>query len=1001
MHDSSPMASSPIERQRQHPRHGPILNAAISLDAQQDAQDAWLTVVQCFEEQVAAFPDYLAVQAPGGSATYAELNRLANRYAHRLRDAGVATGDTVALIAEKSVAGIAAILAMLKIGAAYLALDLDQPPRRSASLMAKATVKAICSTRPYLADLEDYLPADILRFDLDQLSGSLNGSQDEDRNLNLVLDPNLPARLGFTSGSTGEPKLTVRTQGQIIAAALSSAANYGCSRHDRHTLMLPLSKLHLTNLFSPLLTGASAHLYPDGEMEIAALMDWVEAQQITLLIIPVVLFRELVHFMDGIRTLPSVRIIAISGQMIHRRDAELFQQKFARGAILACRYGMTEIGPVAQYMVDHDVELDTEMMPCGYPFPGIEIYIRDDHGQLLGADEVGQVGIRNVAGARQGKAADDSNASPVETIWIDDIGLVRSDGCLVLLGRKDDMIKVRGNRVALSEAESLLLKVAGVAQAVIKPFPTPSGDNRLVGYVTLAPDAQLSEADVRAVMHQLAPPYMVPARVMVVSTLPMTTTGKVDRQALPAPATTRPDLATPFVAPRNETEQQIADIWAELLELDEIGVEDNFFDLGGNSITAMRMVLKVEAATGMTTPAGYFQAPTVAALAASTPDITVTTSPVATGAVDAPLAATHTPHHAPALHARSQFSAPKLLRGLTRRLIHQRLMGMSYPDGVAWLMWLGQSAWAGRLFPRERGWLQTLAQELDTPTAASDAASDEAFRLSIMGNMLRQSFRRTWLSRPAAHDDLMAALLKAPERFWRTFAQRLEAATPEQRASRFQLSGLEHLIYAQKRQRGTILVTYHGAASALANVTLAHQTNLGHIPTVSLERAEQMAGELWDDEGEETQARAATVSAGWAATYALQAQRILQQGGIVRIVNDISYDAPNSHTKIIGQRQYSLKPGFADLAQTTGASVLPIYSTFDATGRVHLTICPALTTPTASGQSARDNAAYVDDLLDQYVAFLVATWRTAPASLGWGSLHRYTQRPRVHDGVRT
>lgn len=991
MHDLSPMASSPIERQQQHPRHGPILNAAISLDA----QDALLTLVQCFEGQAAAFPDQLAVQTSGSNATYAELNRLANRYAHRLRDAGVATGDTVALIVEKSVEGIAAILAVLKNGAAYLALDLDQTSQRSASLIAKATVKAICSTRPYLADLEDYLPADILRIDLAQLSAA-NGTQDEERNLNLVLDPNLPARLGFTSGSTGEPKLTVRTQGQIIAAALSSAANYGCSRHDRHTLMLPLSKLHLTNLFSPLLTGASAHLYPDGEIEIAALMDWIEAQQITLLIIPVVLFRELVHFMDGIRTLPSVRIIAISGQMIHRRDAELFQEKFARGTILACRYGMTEIGPVAQYMVDHDVKLDTETMPCGYPFPGIEIYIRDDDGQLLGADEVGQVGIRNVAGARHGKAADDPNASPVETIWIDDVGLLRPDGCLILLGRRDDMIKVRGNRVALSEAESLLLKVAGVAQAVIKPFPTTSGDNRLVGYVTLAPAVQLTEADVRAAMHQLAPLYMVPARVMVVPTLPMTTTGKVDRQALPAPATTRPDLVTPFVAPRNETEQQIAAVWAELLELDEIGVEDNFFDVGGNSITAMRMVLRVEAVTGMTTPAGYFQSPTVAALAASTPDITVATTPIDTGAVAAPLAATRTSYHAPTRRARSQFSAPKLLRGLTRRLIHQRLMGMSYPDGVAWLAWLGQSALAGRLFPHERGWLQTLAQELD----ASNVASDEAFRLSIMGNMVRQSFRRTWLARPAAHGDLMAAMLHAPERFWRTFAQRLEEATPDQRANRFQLSGLEHLIYAQKRQRGTILVTYHGTASALANVILAHQTNLGHIPTVSLERAAQMAGEVWDDEGEEMQARAATVSAGWAATYALQAQRILQQGGIVRIVNDMSYDAPNSHTKIIGQRQYSLKPGFADLAQTTGASVLPIHSTFDATGRVHLTICPALTTPPDPGGVAGDNRAYVDDLLDQYVAFLVATWRTAPASLGWGSLHRYTQRPRAQDGVR-
>jgi lauroyl/myristoyl acyltransferase/acyl carrier protein len=523
----------------------------------------------------------------------------------------------------------------------------------------------------------------------------------------------------------------------------------------------------------------------------------------------------------------------------------------------------------------------------------------------------------------------------------------------------------------------------------------------LVGYVTPVPGAQITEASVRKEMNHFAPTYMVPARMVVLPTLPLTATGKVDRRALPAPATTRPELGTPFVAPGNDLEQQIADIWAELLGVDDIGIHDNFFELGGDSITAMRMILRAEELTGSITPLDYFRAPTIAALVAlSAPGAPVAPNP-ASNAVLSRTPPSPANRNLFARLANGQHSASSLLNGLSRAMINRRVLGMPYAEGIRWLAWLGQPAIAHRLFSHERTWFRTLAQELDNLAAATDEISekslDNSFSLSVVGNLIRYNFQQSWLHRRSANGDLLEAMRFAPERFWRTFAQQFEQAAPDPRAQLFQVRGLEHLVHAQKRKKGTILLTYHSTASALANVMLARQTSLGKIPTISLKTAEDRAEQEWEDEwGEEgdrpqDEARLQKVSASWAATYALQTQRILLKGGVVRIVNDMSYDAPNSIPKAVGRRQYNLKAGFAELALTTGATVLPVYSTFDIEGRVHLTILPALITqPNATALSG--DKASIHNLLNQYSAFLETTWRKSPESIGWGSLHRYNQR---------
>ena len=1001
-------ASAIVAKQLTHARHGPIIQEwqPLSYDILE------MSVVACFERQVALMPHRLAVQAAEGALTYDELNQAVNRLAHTLLAMGVDVNTPVTILLERSLNTVISLLAVLKTGGYYLCMEPTSPVPRTQDILTRAATQFVITISAHAAYAEEVAPAGSTLLLLDQLDQT--AASESVHNPAIPIGPLQPARLGFTSGSTGAPKPSLKNHKNYLYSAWQNSVSYRISPGDRHAAAYPFSAgVATSSLLRPLFTGGSLHLYSGPNNDISGWADWIEAQEITFLWMPTVAFREMLHLRPDGANFPSLRLANVGGQTLYRQDAELFQRRFCRGAIMIVRYGMSEMSGLAHYLIDHDTVLEGETLPIGYALPGRELLVVDEEGHSLGFNQPGEIVVRNLFANAEAAANGPSMASGAQVadeesamfFHTADVGLLRPDGCLIHLGRKDDMIKVRGNRVALAEAENLLMKVGGVAQASIKPFPTPSGDNRLVGYVTPIPGAQLTGSLVRKEMHDFAPTFMVPMRVVVMPTLPMSATGKVDRRALPTPTTSRPELETPYVAPSNEVEQQIADIWAELLDVDDIGIHDNFFELGGDSLTAMRMILRAEALTGATTPANYFRAPTIAALVmGNRPDAPVTLPPPSHANDNLPDLQPPSPASRNLFTrlTHGKYTASSLLNGLSRAMINQRLMGLSYTEGIRWLAWIGQPAIAQRVFRHERTWFYTLAQEVANSTTLAEKSLDNRFAVSVVGNLIRYNFQHSWRNNPPAHGDLLKAMAAAPERFWRSFAHQFDQAASNKRAPLFHVSGLEHLVHAQKRKKGTILLTYHSTASALANLFLARQTSLGRIPTISFKVAEDKAEEEWaqewsdEEDRPEDEARLQKVSASWAATYALQAQRILQTGGVVRIINDMSYDTPNSIPKTVGRRLYHLKPGFVELALTAGATVLPVYSTFDLEGHIHLTILPALIAPPTharaggTGDHARGS---VDNFLDQYVAFLESTWRNFPESIGWGSLQRYNNRP--------
>jgi hypothetical protein len=321
---------------------------------------------------------------------------------------------------------------------------------------------------------------------------------------------------------------------------------------------------------------------------------------------------------------------------------------------------------------------------------------------------------------------------------------------------------------------------------------------------------------------------------------------------------------------------------------------------------------------------------------------------------------------------------------LIRWTIRKRLLRLGYWEGIAWLNFFGQPPLADRLFRTERRQLQRLAFELGGQTAIEDSV----MRASIIGNAIRGVFRASNLRHNTESTGMQSP--QCSRRPKSSGATLQPSSLPEgsvRGAACISWTALEHLLHAHRQGRGILLLTYHNTGSVLTSGILAHLTNLGRVPTLSLERALTIAEQ---DEGEDD-AEAGQVASHWAAAHSLQAQRILRAGGIVRISNDMNYGGANSISRTIGQRRFRLKPGFADLALTSGAAIVPAYSYIDHTGCVYLKALPALSmlaTPAS-------RTAQVHHLLDLYVDFLETAWRAHPESLGWGLLTRYHRCPLV------
>jgi amino acid adenylation domain-containing protein len=578
------------------------------------------------EKQVERTPDATALIFQSEKLTYGELNSRANQLARRLRQLGVGPDVLVGVCAERSVEIVIALLSVLKAGGAYVPLDPDYPRERLESMISDAKPQVLL-TQAHLWEQLPATTAQIICLDRDWQSVAQEGTD----NLPRVGDGKHLAYVIYTSGSTGKPKGVGNVHEAIVNRLLWMQDMYRLTAADRVLQKTPYSfDVSVWEFFWPLMTGACLVVArPGGHKDPVYLVDLIVERQITTLhFVPSMLsiFLEA----DGVERCDSIRRVFASGEAL---PYELEKRFFERlKAELHNLYGPTEAAVDVTYW-HCQPDLDQPIVPIGRPVANTQIYILDRNLKPVPVGVAGELHIGGIQLARGYLNRPDLTAEKfipnpfsqgphgARLYKTGDLARFLPDGNIEYLGRIDHQVKLRGFRIELGEIETVLAEDTDIRQAVVSARQDTPGNKQLVAYIVLAAGRTFDAARTRERLKDKLPEYMVPAKFVVLEHLPMTTSGKVDRKALPAP---REESKGPsaIIPPRSDAETLVVSIFRTLLGRDSISVTDDFFDLGGHSLTAASLVAELHRQTGRQIPLSVlFRGATPEYLAAILEDI--------------------------------------------------------------------------------------------------------------------------------------------------------------------------------------------------------------------------------------------------------------------------------------------------------------------------------------------------------------------------------------------
>jgi len=556
-----------------------------------------------FERIVAREPERRAVCSRTRALTYDALNQWANRVARYLLARRPVSDEPVALLFAHGTEAIPALLGALKSGKPYVALDSSYPLDRLRFVIEKMGAGLL------LHDAANLQLAEELARHLGVPIGCIDEADSRygTDNLALPLAPDRPCFVIFTSGSTGRPKGVTFTHRLRLQSQMEFVNRLHVSPHDRLTALHSIGfGVSVSEIYGALMTGAS--LYPlDLRQEgFSGLTQWLREHEISLFQWTPSAFRRFASELPAVEQFPHLRMIVLGGEPVTPREVALYQNRFSARCLLVNRYGATETANTCYYVMGRSTPLPTGVMPVGYPVERCELLILDEAGAPLPPGTPGEIAVKSgclAAGYWQEPelTAARFQALPGEEARIyrtGDLGRQAADGCLEHLGRKDDQIKVRGYRIELLEVDAALLKLPGVRNAAAAAFPDAAGETRIAGYLVSEPGRTLSIEAVREALRLLLPSYMVPSSFSILSELPLTPTGKVQRSALPPPAASAPARD----APRSEVERRLAAAWEVVLDVREPGVHESFFELGGNSLRVVQLLARIEREFGRTLP---------------------------------------------------------------------------------------------------------------------------------------------------------------------------------------------------------------------------------------------------------------------------------------------------------------------------------------------------------------------------------------------------------------
>jgi amino acid adenylation domain-containing protein len=573
-------------------------------------------IPELFAAQVTRTPAAVAVTFEQQSVTYQQLNQRANQLAHFLRKHGVGPDVLVGLCIERSIDMVAGLLGILKAGGAYVPLDPNDPPHRLAFVLDDAHISVLVTQQRFLPLLPATVtPTVCLDADREALA-----QEDQNDPVPRATADNL-SYVMYTSGSTGRPKGVMITHRGFSNLLAWTQAVFPLNEADVVLQKTPFT-FSVWEIYAPLLVGARLVMArPDGHRDTRYLTNTIRAAQIShLKLVPSLLQAMLAD--AELETCTSLRWVSCGGEVLPPGLLERFRARL--NLELVNLYGPTETTHNAAFWVSGP-RVAADVVPIGRPIANTQLYILDEHMQPVpigvpGELYIGGVGLARGYLGRPELTAERFVPSPfgaesgARLYKTGDRARYLTDGNIEYLGRLDHQIKLRGFRIELGEIEATLGQHPGVRESVVLVRDDALGGKRLVAYVVPKSGEAPTRDSLRRFVQSKLPAYMVPSAIALLPSLPLASNGKVDRQSLPAPGTTRAD--GDCVAPRDVTERQLAQIWEEILGVHPVGVTDNFFELGGHSLLAGRLLARVRERYQVDVSLGaFFAAPTVAGLA--------------------------------------------------------------------------------------------------------------------------------------------------------------------------------------------------------------------------------------------------------------------------------------------------------------------------------------------------------------------------------------------------
>ena len=572
-----------------------------------------------FEDQARLQPSAIAVSSDGITLTYSELNDKANRLAHYLLSRGLKSGAVIALFMGRRPEMVVGILGVLKAGAAYLPIDPQYPRDEIAYLLEDSGAALVLTRATLLADLPD---TDTTLICIDRDWEAI--AQQPALNPATVCQADGPAYLIYTSGSTGRPKGVLVSHRNLLHSTKARFTYY----QSRVTAFLLLSSFafdsSVAGIFWTLSQGGKLCIPPDGcRDDPEYLTGLISEERISHLLGLPSFYKVLLEYADRDQ-LESLRVAIVAGEIC---SVELAQGHYAKlpGTELHNEYGPTE-GSVWCSVYRIQPNPGEGQIPIGRAVPGAKLYLLDAYLNPVPVGVSGEVyvggagvslGYLNQAALTAERFIPDGfDRSPGARLYRSgDLARYQPDGTILFMGRADHQIKIRGFRVELEQIETKLMKHPAIQAAVVVVQELSSGNKNLLAYLVKSPEGPRTDAvDLRAFLKNQLPAYMIPSAISFVECFPLTSNGKLDRKALTSRAVELPSKVAHDL-PRNPTETLLRGIWRQVLGLEEIGVRDNFFEIGGDSILAMQMVGRAKQAGLSLTPRQVLEHQTIEALA--------------------------------------------------------------------------------------------------------------------------------------------------------------------------------------------------------------------------------------------------------------------------------------------------------------------------------------------------------------------------------------------------